>query len=156
MQGRKLAIYYVFVVFGMPRPLYALYGCSRLPSSSVMHSSRVAMGKTRYSERFEDGTSAHYDSADALVAAQQARFNDSVQGWFAFGGLVLGVILAYSFTSTVIPDWPKIIRFIIVILSAIGLSVLLARVAVVVFNIAITVLGFGLLIGIGSLIWKAF
>lgn len=114
------------------------------------------MGKTRYTERFKDGTSVHYDSADDLAAAQQARFNDSVQGWFAFGGLIIGGFIAYSFTNAVIPDWPKFIKFIIVILSAVGLSVLLSRVAVVVFNIAAAIFGIAVLVGIGSLIWKAF
>lgn len=113
------------------------------------------MGKTRYSERLKNDISAHYDSADDLAAAQQARLNDSVQGWFALGGLIVGGFIAYSFTNAVIPDWPKLVRFVLVLSCAIGLSFLLARIAVVIFNIAVAIFGFAVLIGIGSLIWKA-
>lgn len=111
---------------------------------------------TRYSQRLENGTSEHYDSQEEMAAAQQARFNDNIQMWFALGGLLIGGLIAYSFTQAVIPDWPKFIRFSLVVASAIGLAVLLARIAIVVFNVAMTILGFAILFGIGSLIWKAF
>lgn len=110
---------------------------------------------TRFGRRAADGTVEYHDSHESLVAAKRSENSDARAGLFGFIGLLIGGVLTYIALLKLGADWPKWLRFGLVVVGAGGSAYVLAKLAGLIWNIILTLVLLGVLYGIGSLIWKA-
>ena len=110
---------------------------------------------TRFGRRAADGTFEYHDSHESLVAAKRSENSDARAGLFGFIGLLIGGVLTYIALLKLGTDWPKWLRFGLVVVGAGGSAYVLAKLADLICNIILTLVLLGVLYGIGSLIWKA-
>ena len=110
---------------------------------------------TRFGRRAADGTYEYHDSKESLVAAERRDNSDARAGLFGLIGLLVGGVLTYVSLLKVGMDWPKWLRFGLVVVGAGGSAYVLAKLADLIWNIILTLVLLGVLYGIGSLIWKA-
>ena len=75
-------------------------------------------------------------------------------GLFGFIGLLVGGVLAYVVLLKLGTDWPKWLRFGLVVVGAGGAAYVLAKLADLIWSIILTLVLLGILYGIGSWIWK--
>jgi len=97
----------------------------------------------RFSWRRDDGTIEYYDTKEEVDAARSAEFFEHLASFFALAGFVIGGLLTYMgmqfFGGT---DWPKLVRFSVVVAAALGsavVSVLLTRVIYWLFATVVTI-----------------
>src|SRR6185436_6401604 len=90
---------------------------------------------TRYSRYRGDGTAEHYDSAAERDAAEKASSDENIRSLFAMGGLVLAGIGMYWLTQHYVPEWPKAIRFGLVVGGVIAGAVVSSMLALIVVRI---------------------
>ena len=98
---------------------------------------------TRFGRRAADGTYEYHDSSDARA------------GLFGLIGLLVGGVLTYIVLIKVGTDWPKWLRFGLVIAGAGGLAYILAKFADLIWNIILSLVLLAVLWGLGSWLWKA-
>ncbi|NJD08536.1 MAG: hypothetical protein FIA97_18860 [Methylococcaceae bacterium] len=110
---------------------------------------------TRFGRRAADGTYEYHDTKESLVEAERSENSEALEGLFGFIGLLIGGVLAYIALLKLGADWPKWLRFGLVIVGAGGAAYALARLANLIWNLILTLMLLGVLYGIGSLIWKA-
>ncbi|MBU0915558.1 hypothetical protein [Aquabacterium parvum] len=110
---------------------------------------------TRFGRRAADGTFEYHDSHESLVAAKRSENSDARAGLFGFIGLLIGGVLTHIALLKLGTDWPKWLRFGLVVVGAGGSAYVLAKLADLIWNIILTLVLLGVLYGIGSLIWKA-
>lgn len=110
---------------------------------------------TRFGRRAADGTFEYHDSKESLVAAERRDSSDARSGLFGLIGLLVGGVLTYIVLIKVGTDWPKWLRFGLVIAGAGGLAYVLAKFADLIWNIILSLVLLAVLWGIGSWLWKA-
>lgn len=110
---------------------------------------------TRFGRRAADGTFEYHDSRESLVAAKRRESSDARSGLFGLIGLLVGGVLTYVALLKLGTDWPKWLRFGLVIAGAGGLAYVLAKFADLIWNIILSLVLLAVLWGIGSWIWKA-
>ncbi len=110
---------------------------------------------TRFGRRTADGTFEYHDSHESLLAAKRSENSDARAGLFGFIGLLIGGVLTYIALLKLGTDWPKWLRFGLVVVGAGGSAYVLAKLADLLWNIILMLVLLGVLYGIGSLIWKA-
>lgn len=89
------------------------------------------------------------------MAAKRSEDSDTRAGLFGLIGLLVGGMLTYIVLIKVGADWPKWLRFGLVVVGASGSAYVLAKLADLIWNIIVTLVLLGVLYGIGSLIWQA-
>lgn len=111
---------------------------------------------TRYGRRTADGTYEYHDSVASLdesVKREKSEFRAAI---FGFIGLIVGGVLTYRGLSSLgLMDWPKWVRFILVILGAGVVAYALARLADLIWSIAVILLTLAVLWVIGVFVWDA-
>lgn len=110
---------------------------------------------TRFGRRAADGTYEYHDSKESLVAAERRDNSDARSGLFGLIGLLVGGVLTYVALLKVGMDWPKWLRFGLVIAGGGGLAYVLAKFADLIWNIILSLVLLVVLWGIGSWLWKA-
>ena len=110
---------------------------------------------TRFGRRAADGTFEYHGSKESLIAAQRREASESRAGLFGLIGLLVGGVLTYVSLLKVGMDWPKWLRFGLVIAGGSTLAYVLAKFADLIWNIILTIVLLAVLWGIGSWIWKA-
>jgi hypothetical protein len=93
---------------------------------------------TRFGRRAADGTYEYHDSKESLVAAERRDSSDARSGLFGLIGLLVGGVLTYIVLIKVGTDWPKWLRFGLVIAGAGGLAYVLAKFADLIWNIILS------------------
>jgi hypothetical protein len=111
--------------------------------------------ETRFGRRAADGTYEYHDSKESLVSAQQRESSDARTGMFGFIGLLVGGVLTYMVLSKIGPDWPKWLRFCLVISGGCGLAYVLTKFADLIWNIILRLMMLAVICSIGSCIWQA-
>ena len=110
---------------------------------------------TRYGRKAADGTTEYYDSKAQLLAAEEQESNNRTRWWFALFGLVIGGVLTTSILNKYVADWPKLIRFALVILGG-GLGAFtLFRSALLILGLIGICIALAVVVGIGAIIWHA-
>lgn len=110
---------------------------------------------TRFGRRAAGGTYEYHDSKESLVAAERRDRSDTRSCLFGLIGLLVGGVLTFLVLLEVGTDWPKWLRFGLVLAGAGGLSYILARFADFIWNVILSIVLLAVLWGIGSWIWKA-
>ncbi|QJD98688.1 hypothetical protein HH212_00405 [Massilia forsythiae] len=110
---------------------------------------------TRYGRRAASGNYEYHDSLEALNAAAERESSRALAGWFGLFGLLAGGVLTYLVLHKFGVDWPRWLRFTLVIAGSGVLAYTLARFANLLW--AIIVIGALLVLasGLGALLWKA-
>jgi hypothetical protein len=104
---------------------------------------------TRFGRRAADGTYEYHDSKESLVAAERRDNSDARAG--LFGLIAAGRRRAdLRLLLKVGMDWPKWLRFGLVIVGGGGLAHVLAKFADLIWNIILTLVLLAVLWGIGS------
>lgn len=109
---------------------------------------------TRYGRRMADGTYEYHDSRASLDAARE-RSSDRAN-LFGLIGLLTGGVFFYFLTLKWGSDWPKWLRFGMVIGGAGLLAYVLSKFADWIWNVLSVLLLLGVTLGVGKLIWQAF
>jgi len=110
---------------------------------------------TRFGRRAADGTFEYHGSKESLIASQRREASETRSGLFGLIGLLVGGVLTYVALLKVGADWPKWLRFSLVIAGGGGLAYILAKFADIIWGILMSLLLFAILWGVGSWIWKA-
>lgn len=110
---------------------------------------------TRFGRRAADGTFEYHDSKESLVTAERRENSDARAGFFGLIGLLAGGVLTYVALLKVGMEWPKWLRFGLVIAGAGGLAYVLAKFADLIWNIVLCLVLLAVLWGLGSWLWKA-
>lgn len=110
---------------------------------------------TRFGRRAADGSFEYHDSKESLAASERRENSDARAGLFGLIGLLVGGVLTYVVLLKVGMDWPKWLRFGLVIAGGGTLAYVLAKFADLIWNIILTIVLLAVLWGIGSMIWKA-
>lgn len=110
---------------------------------------------TRFGRRAADGTFEYHDSKDSLVEAERRENSDARGTLFGLIGLLLGGVSTYVVLLNIGMDWPKWLRFSLVIVGSGGMAYLMARFADLIWNIILTVILLGVIWGLGSWLWRA-
>ncbi|MCW5322251.1 hypothetical protein D5039_14150 [Verminephrobacter aporrectodeae subsp. tuberculatae] len=106
---------------------------------------------TRFSRRAADGTVEHYDDKEALEAAQKKERS----GWYGFFGLLIGGVLTYYALSRFGADWPKWLRFGLVVVGSGGMAYVLTKLGDVILFLFFAFVMLCILFGIGAAIWES-
>jgi hypothetical protein len=109
----------------------------------------------RYSRRTSDGTLEYHDSRESLHVAQEQESQESTRILFGLLGLIVGGVLSYVAMLEVGAEWPKWMRFTLVVLGAICGATLLAKLALILSFVVRFFISAAFLTGIGWLIWLA-
>lgn len=109
---------------------------------------------TRFGRRAADGTFEYHGSKESLIAAQRREASESRAGLFGLIGLLVGGVLTYVALLKVGADWPKWLRFGLVITGGGGLAYILAKFADLIWGILMSLLLLAVLWGVGSWIWS--
>ncbi|MDF1486609.1 hypothetical protein PY257_15730 [Ramlibacter sp. H39-3-26] len=110
---------------------------------------------TRFGRRAADGSFEYHDSKESLAASELRENSDARAGLFGLIGLLVGGVLTYVVLLKIGMDWPKWLRFGLVIAGGGTLAYVLAKFADLIWNIILTIVLLAVLWGIGSMIWKA-
>ncbi len=110
---------------------------------------------TRFGRRAADGTFEYHGSKESLIAAQRREASESRAGLFGIIGLLVGGVLTYVALLKVGADWPKWLRFGLVVAGGGGLAYILAKFADLIWGILMSLLLLAVLWGVGSWIWSA-
>lgn len=108
----------------------------------------------RYSRRRVDGIVEYSESLDELEASAVREGEQALRGTYRLIGLLLGAAGTYVLLKLYGADWPKITRFIALLVGACSGAFVFARLAValrMMLSIAVAVAVLG---GIGYLVWK--
>lgn len=109
----------------------------------------------RYGRRIADGTYEYHDSKAPLDEARERDSRSERAGLFGLIGVLIGGLLSYFFVHKWGTDWPKWLRFGLVIGGA-GISAyVLAMLADWIWDAVRIVLLLGLLYGLGHFLWQA-
>jgi len=109
----------------------------------------------RYGRCFADGTYEYHDSRSSLDAARERDSRSDRAGLFGLVGFLVGGLLTYFFVHKWGVDWPKWLRFGLVIGGA-GISAfVLGRLAEWIWDAVRILLFLGLLYGLGQFLWQA-
>lgn len=109
---------------------------------------------TRFGRRAADGTFEYHESKESLVAAERRDNSDARAGLFGLIGLLVGGVLTYVALLKVGMEWPKWLRFGLVIAGGGGLAYVLAKFADLIWSIILSLLLLAVLWGVGSWLWK--
>src|SRR6218665_1856673 len=109
----------------------------------------------RFAPRAAEGTFKTPKNKKCLVAAGGPATAAPPSGPFGLIGLLVGGVLTYIVLIKVGTEWPKWLRFGLVIAGAGGLAYILAKFADLIWNIILSLVLLAVLWGIGSWIWKA-
>ena len=109
----------------------------------------------RYSRRRVDGIVEYSESLEEIEASAAREDEESLRGRWALIGLLPGAVATYGLVKLHAPDWPKIIRFIVVFVGACSSAFIFARLAVALRMVFAIAIAMGILGGIGYLVWKA-
>ena len=107
----------------------------------------------RFSRRRVDGLVEYSASLDELEASA-AREDQALRGPFRLIGLLLGAAGAYGLVKLCGADWPKLLRFIAVLIGACSVAFVFARLAVALRTMLSIAIAVAVLGGIGYLVWK--
>lgn len=111
---------------------------------------------TRFGRKASDGTYEYHDSKESLIAAERRDNSEMRSGLFGLIGLLIGSVLTYvALLKLGSMEWPKWLRFSLVIAGGGVLAVVLAKFADLIWNILLTLILVGVVWGIGSVIWRA-
>jgi hypothetical protein len=111
---------------------------------------------TRFGRRSADGTYEYHDSKESLIAAERSENSEMRSGLFGLIGLLVGGVLTYvALLKLGGMEWPKWLRFGLVIAGGGVLGFTLSKLADLIWNILLALLLVGVMWGIGSVIWKA-
>ena len=108
----------------------------------------------RYSRRRVDGIVEYSESLGELEASAVHEDEQALRGTFRLIGLLLGAAATYGLVKLYGADWPKLVRFIAVLVGACSVAFVFGRLAIalrMMLSIAIAVAALG---GIGYLVWK--
>lgn len=109
---------------------------------------------TRFGRRAADGTFEYHNSKESLIASLRRETSETRSDMFGFIGLLVGGVLTYVALLKVGADWPKWLRFGLVIAGGGGLAYILAKFADIIWGILMSLLLLAILWGVGSWIWK--
>lgn len=108
----------------------------------------------RYSKRKGNGVTAHYGSADEMAAANQQESDDSIRGFGFLIGLIGGGWWVWSLLMEHgASEWPKLARFLIVLISGLASGYALAAVSTYLVALGVLALGLGFIWLILSWLW---
>src|SRR6218665_2621324 len=93
---------------------------------------------TRFGRRAADGTFEYHDNKESLVAAERRDSSDARSGLFGLIRPLVGGVLTYIVLIKVGTEWPKWLRFGLVIAGAGGLAYILAKFADLIWNIILS------------------
>lgn len=108
----------------------------------------------RFSRRRVDGIVEYSESLDELEASAVREDEQALRGTFRLIGVLLGAAGTYGLVKLYGADWPKLVRFIAVLVGACSAAFVFARLAValrMMLSVAIALVVFS---GIGYLVWK--
>lgn len=109
---------------------------------------------TRFGRRAADGTYEYHDSRESMIAAEGRENSDTRAGLFGLIGLLVGGVLTYVALLKFGMEWPKWLRFGLVIAGGGSLAYVLAKFADILWQIILTLVFLGIVWGVGSLIWS--
>jgi hypothetical protein len=108
----------------------------------------------RFSRRRVEGIVEYSESLDELEASAVREDEQALRGTFRLIGLLLGAAGTYGLVKLYGADWPKLVRFIAVLVGACSVAFVFARLAValrMMLSVAVALVVLG---GIGYLVWK--
>lgn len=105
---------------------------------------------TRFGRRAADGTFEYHGSKESLIAAQRRENSETRSGLFGLIGLLIGGVLTYVALLKFGAEWPKWLRFGLVIAGGGGLAYILAKFADIIWGILMSLLLLAILWGVGS------
>ena len=108
---------------------------------------------TRFGRRAADGTFEYHGSKESLIAAQRRENSETRSGLFGLIGLLVGGVLTYVALLKFGMEWPKWLRFGLVITGGGTLAYVLAKFADILWQIILTLILLAVVWGIGSWIW---
>ena len=108
---------------------------------------------TRFGRRAADGTYEYHDSRESMIAAEGRENSDARAGLFGLIGLLVGGVLTYVALLKYGMEWPKWLRFGLVIAGGGTLAYVLAKFADILWQIILTLILLAVVWGIGSWIW---
>ena len=108
---------------------------------------------TRFGRRAADGTFEYHGSKESLIAAQRRAASESRAGLFGLIGLLVGGVLTYVALLKFGMEWPKWLRFGLIIAGGGSLAYVLAKFADIIWQIILTLILLAVVWGIGSWIW---
>ena len=111
--------------------------------------------RTRFGRRAADGTLEYHDSKESLIAAKNRESSHARAGLFGFIGLLAGGVLTHVLLLNSGVDWPKWLRFILVLAGSGTLAYVLSKLADLIWNTILILWLLVVVLGIGALIWKA-
>ena len=109
---------------------------------------------TRYGRHRADDTYEYHDTEESLVASEQRESSDMRRGLFGLLGLVAGGVLTHLALVKLGVDWPKWLRFSLVIAGSGTLAWVLAMLADIIWSIILLLVGLTVVWLVASLIWK--
>ena len=109
----------------------------------------------RFGRRMADGSYEYYDSKEALIDAADRESSRARAKMFGLAGLFAGGVLTHVLLLKSGVDWPKWLRFSLVIAGSGTLSYVLTILADLIWSIIMIVWLVVVVLGVGALIWKA-
>lgn len=116
---------------------------------------------TRYGRRAADGTFEYHDSKESLQEAVEReeresneKFREDLAGLFGLIGLIAGGWIAYSMLGKFGAEWPKWLRFALVIAGGGTLAYVLAKLTGIICNTIKFCISLAILSGMGLLLWS--
>jgi Kef-type K+ transport system membrane component KefB len=109
---------------------------------------------TRFGRRAADGIFELHDSKESLAAAERRDNSDVRASLFGLIGLLVGGVLTYVAVLKFGMDWPKWLRFGLVIAGGGGLAYVLAKFADLLWEIILSFVLLAIVWGVGSWLWR--
>ena len=109
----------------------------------------------RFSRMRDDGIVETSDSLSELAASAVRESDAAARSTFALIGLFLGGIVTYVLVNHYAPDWPKVMRFSMLLVGACSSAFIFSRLALALRMVVGIAVGVSILGGIGYLVWKA-
>lgn len=110
---------------------------------------------TRYGRRAADDTFEYHDSKESLREAEDREALDGISFVFGLIGLIAGSLIAYAMLLKFGTQWPKWLRFGVVIASGGSLAYVLAKLSHILWVTIWICIFLATAWGLVSLLWKA-
>lgn len=107
----------------------------------------------RFGRRRIDGIFEYSDSLEELQSSASQEDEEHLKEILALIGLVLGATMMYVLIGRHVPDWPKVLRFALILGGASLCGVVCASSAVVLRTLLPICFTLGVLGGFGYLLW---
>lgn len=109
---------------------------------------------TRFGRRTATGNFEYHDSKESLMAAQRKENRQARAVLFGLAGLVIGGMLTYFMLQRFGMEWPKWLRFALVLAGSGILAYVLVRFAELLWKFVLCLIVIGVVWVIGTVIWR--